>query len=192
VINFLAVVRQREWTAEAWMEACPVQEVLAAYEGWHPAVLEMVGAVQQATRWAPYDHKPLERWSVGRVVLLGDAAHAMVPHQGQGANQTIEDAVLLADCLTRKQDRIQAALSDYEAQRRRRTTQVQRYSRINADCLHLRDGHATQVSDAGFRNLPTDLAWIHRFDVQAPRDEIEGPPGEEPGWVKAAAQYTST
>ncbi len=193
VINFLAVVRQREWRTEAWMEPCPVEEVLAAYEGWHPAVLEMVGAVEQASRWALYDHEPLERWSAGRVVLLGDAAHAMLPHQGQGANQTIEDAVVLADCLARAaSDGVVCALARYEAQRRARTAQVQRYSRLTANCLHLPEGGATEVRDAGFETLPTDLVWIHGFDVASGSlSEFEGPRNGEPGWVRAAGEYFS-
>ena len=59
----------------------------------------MVGATDVGARWALFDLAPLERWHTDRVVLMGDAAHAMVPHQGQGANQTIEDAIALADCL---------------------------------------------------------------------------------------------
>ena len=59
----------------------------------------MVGATDVGARWALHDLAPLERWHTDRVVLMGDAAHAMVPHQGQGANQTIEDAIALADCL---------------------------------------------------------------------------------------------
>ena len=70
-----------------------------AFTGWHPAVTEMVGATDVGTRWALHDLAPLDRWHTDRVVLMGDAAHAMVPHQGQGANQTIEDAIVLADCL---------------------------------------------------------------------------------------------
>ena len=46
-----------------------------------------------------YDREPLDFWSVGRVTLLGDAAHAMLPHRGQGAGQSIEDAAFLACCL---------------------------------------------------------------------------------------------
>lgn len=192
VINFLAVVRQREWRAEAWMEDCPVQDALAPYEGWHPAVLEMVGAVDRPTRWALFDHQPLDRWSVGRVVLLGDAAHAMLPHQGQGANQTIEDAVVLSDCVARASaDDVASALDRYEAQRRMRTTQVQRYSRVTADCLHLPAGRAADMRDAGLGTLPADLAWIHGFDVQASTGRLDGAGDEEPAWVKAAGQYTS-
>ena len=81
------------------MEECAVSDAVDAFAGWHPAVTEMVGATDVGARWALHDLAPLERWHTDRVVLMGDAAHAMVPHQGQGANQTIEDAIALADCL---------------------------------------------------------------------------------------------
>ncbi len=99
-VNFLAVVRVAGMDRDTWMEACEVNDAVQAYEGWHPAVTEMVGATDVGARWALFDLAPLERWHTARVVLMGDAAHAMVPHQGQGANQTIEDAIALADCLT--------------------------------------------------------------------------------------------
>jgi salicylate hydroxylase len=99
-VNFLAVVRVPQWTSAAWMEECAVSDAADAFAGWHPAVTEMVGATDVGARWALHDLEPLERWHTDRVVLMGDAAHAMLPHQGQGANQTIEDAIVLADCLT--------------------------------------------------------------------------------------------
>ena len=104
-VNFLAVVRVPEWTNEAWMEECAVSDAVDAFAGWHPAVTEMVGATDVGARWALHDLAPLERWHTDRVVLIGDAAHAMVPHQGQGANQTIEDAIVLADCLAARRPR---------------------------------------------------------------------------------------
>jgi hypothetical protein len=69
---------------------------LATFAGWHPAVTEMIGAVPQSPRWGLFARRPLASWSRGHVVLLGDAAHAMLPHLGQGANQAIEDAAALA------------------------------------------------------------------------------------------------
>src|SRR5208282_526953 len=69
---------------------------LQAFAGWHPAVTEMIGAVPQSPRSGLFTRRPLTRWNRGPVVLLGDAAHAMLPHQGQGANQAIEDAAVLA------------------------------------------------------------------------------------------------
>jgi salicylate hydroxylase len=168
IINFLAVVRQAEWTSEDWNEPCDVADALAAYDGWHPAVPEMVGAVAEGSRWALHDHAPLARWSAGRVVLIGDAAHAMLPHQGQGANQTIEDAIALAHLLAdARPDEVPAALERYEALRRPRTRRVQRWSRLVADWMHLPDGPAAERRDARLAQAPADLHWIHGYDVEA-------------------------
>jgi salicylate hydroxylase len=167
VINFLAVVRQPEWTSPEWVEPCAVEEAFAAFAGWHPAATEMVGAVDEISRWALHDHAPLERWRAGRVVLIGDAAHAMLPHQGQGANQTIEDAAVLARLLAEAgRDGVDAALDRYEALRRPRTRRVQRWSRLVADWMHLPDGPAAARRDARLAEAPADLAWIHGYDVE--------------------------
>ena len=92
VINFLAVIdTPPQWTAPAWMEAAEPGAHLEPFAGWHPAVTEMIGAVPQSPRWGLFARRPLARWDRGPVVLMGDAAHAMLPHHGQGANQTIEE-----------------------------------------------------------------------------------------------------
>jgi salicylate hydroxylase len=165
-VNFLAVVRVAEWTNEAWMEECAVSDAVDAFAGWHPAVTEMVGATDVGARWALHDLEPLARWHTGRVALLGDAAHAMVPHQGQGANQTIEDAIVLADCLADGED-LGSALRGYEHRRGRRTARVQRWSRRAADLMHLPDGPEIAARDALFRELYSELAWIHVYDAHA-------------------------
>jgi salicylate hydroxylase len=168
-VNFLAVVRVPDWTNDAWMEACAVDDVVEAFTGWHPAVTEMVGATDVGARWALHDLKPLERWHTDRVVLMGDAAHAMVPHQGQGANQTIEDAIVLADCLAdaRISGDVEAALRLYAERRRPRTARVQRWSRRAADLMHLPDGPELGPRDALFGELDSELAWIHSYDARA-------------------------
>ena len=124
------------------MEECAVSDAVDAFAGWHPAVTEMVGATDVGARWALHDLAPLERWHTDRVVLMGDAAHAMVPHQGQGANQTIEDAIVLADCLTGVDaaSDLAPALNRYTERRRKRTIAVQWLSRRTADLMHLPDG----------------------------------------------------
>jgi len=168
-INFLAVVRVPEWSNEAWMEECAVSDAVDAFAGWHPAVSEMVGATDVGARWALHDLKPLGRWHTERVVLTGDAAHTMVPHQGQGANQTIEDAIVLADCLAdaHAADDLTPALRSYEQRRRKRTVAVQWLSRRTADLMHLPDGPEVARRDAQFAELYSDLAWIHSHDAHA-------------------------
>lgn len=133
----------------------------------------MVGATDVGTRWALHDLEPLERWHTDRAVLLGDAAHAMVPHQGQGANQTIEDAIALADCLAdaHATDGLTAALRRYAERRRKRTTAVQRLSRRTADLLHLQDGPEIPARDALFADLYSKLSWIHCHDAHADHGE---------------------
>lgn len=167
-VNFLAVVDRQEWAESAWKVEAGVEEALAAFEGWHPAVTEMVGAVEDDPAWwALHDYPPLERWSAGRVVLLGDAAHAMLPHQGQGANQAIEDAVALAHLLAgTPPDDYQQAFRRYEALRKPRTRRAQLYSRLGARYLHLPDGPKVEKRNARIQRLDKDIAWIHDYDVE--------------------------
>ena len=168
-VNFLAVVRVPQWTNETWMEECTVADAVDAFAGWHPAVTEMVGATPVGARWALHDLRPLKRWHTDRVVLMGDAAHAMVPHQGQGANQTIEDAIALADCLADVPSTgdLATALRSYAVPRRKRASAVQWLSRRTADLMHLPDGPELALRDALFKELPSELAWIHAHDAHA-------------------------
>jgi salicylate hydroxylase len=166
-VNFLAVVRAVEWTSPAWVEDCAVSDAVDAFAGWHPAVTEMVGATEAGTRWALHDLAPLARWHTERVVLIGDAAHAMVPHQGQGANQTIEDVIVLADCLADADlaGDLAPALRRYEQRRRKRTIAVQWLSRRTADLMHVPNGPQIGHRDALLAGLYSSLAWIHSHDA---------------------------
>lgn len=169
IINFLAVVDREEWTEPTWKVPATVQEAVEAFDGWHPAVTEMVGAVEEDPAWwALHDYRPLKRWTAGRVVLLGDSAHAMLPHQGQGANQAIEDAIALSHLLLAeaRPDDYAGAFRRYEALRMPRTRRVQRYSRFAAKYLHVPDGPVAERRNAGLQTLADDIAWIHDYDVE--------------------------
>ena len=101
-VNFFAVVEG----PRIWMHDGSVAEVqedvpVASFRGWHPAVTEMIKAASSPIRWGLFTVRPLLRWYRGRVVILGDAAHGMLPHHGQGANTSIEDAFVLAGLLAR-------------------------------------------------------------------------------------------
>jgi salicylate hydroxylase len=172
IINFLAVIDgPARWTAPAWLEQAPPGAHLKPFAGWHPAVTEMLAAGPQSPRWGLFARRPLARWSRGPVVLLGDAAHAMLPHYGQGANQSIEDAAVLASELSSTDltsaDAIAAALRRYEARRRVRTRQVQLMSWAASAALHLPDGPGAGSRDAWLAGLPNRVAWIHGYDALA-------------------------
>lgn len=167
VINFLAVIEgPPQWTSPAWMTDAEPGAHLAPFAGWHPAVAEMIGAVPQSPRWGLFARRPLARWNRGPVVLLGDAAHAMLPHHGQGANQTIEDAAVLAAELGRGSDPAEA-VRRYTARRRAWTRKVQLMSWAASAALHLPDGPAARDRDAYLPGLPEHVAWIHGHDALA-------------------------
>ena len=147
---------------------------------------EMVTGAPQSDRWALFGQDPLRSWTRGRAVLLGDAAHAMLPHHGQGANQTIEDAATLADCLAEAggPEAYGSALSRYERLRRVRTRQVQRSSWVTSDLLHLPDGPAAERRDRKLATVPEDFGWIHAYDVRAVGD-VRLPSGDRRGPVRS-------
>jgi 2-polyprenyl-6-methoxyphenol hydroxylase-like FAD-dependent oxidoreductase len=130
-------------------------EILRRFSGWHVPIAAVAGATPEAEilRHDVYYLEPLERWSRGRVVLLGDAGHATTPGIGQGAAQAIEDAVVLVDSLSR-QTGLAAALAEYESIRRRRTETVLRLSVRVDRVAQLASPLACRLRNAGVRRVP--------------------------------------
>jgi salicylate hydroxylase len=131
----------------------------------------MLGAVEQSPRWPLLSQPPLTRWSRGRVVLIGDACHAMLPHHGQGANQSIEDAVVLAELLASGD--VDAALETYPRRRRARTRAVARSARDTGTLLHRPDDDVEGLAerDARFTTYLDANAWVHRYSASAQPSE---------------------
>lgn len=168
--NFLLVERHPSpWPSRDWVTPASEGEQLRLFGNWHPAVVQMITAVPISQRWGLFHRPPLGRWSKGRVTLIGDAAHALVPHHGQGANQSIEDAVVLAAQLAKAgAGRWREAQEAYERLRRGHTRKVQYASITTADVLHLPDGPEAQARNArlqGRDSLMRHLDWIHDFDA---------------------------
>ena len=130
-------------------------EIMRRFSGWH----EPIGAVADASdenailRNDVYYLEPLPRWSDGRVVLVGDAAHATTPGVGQGAAQAIEDAVVLADRLAASDD-VATALNGYEAIRRPRAEAVLKVSRRADKAAQLASPLGWRLRNALVRWLP--------------------------------------
>lgn len=167
-VNFFAVVEgPAQWTHETWTAPVEPGAAARAFAGWHPAVAEMVGAVTHTVRWGLFTVLPLRTWQRGRAVLLGDAAHGMLPHHGQGANTTIEDAITLAELLPLDDmTNFDAAIARYQHLRRLRTRIIQRSSRATNQVLHLAD-HAIGNRTANLARFDQRFGWIHAFDALA-------------------------
>jgi salicylate hydroxylase len=132
LINYVGFVPSEEEMKESWTAPGDPDVLRQAFADWDPRIHELLNEVQLTFRWALYDREPLPVWTRQRLTLLGDAAHPMLPHLGQGANQSIEDGMALATILARA-DRATApqALVAYERLRRERVAQVQRGAREN-------------------------------------------------------------
>ena len=132
LINYVGFVPADGEAKESWSAPGNPDALRREFAGWNAQIDELLKHVQTTFRWALYDREPLPVWTTGRLSLLGDAAHPMLPHLGQGANQSIEDGMALATILARA-DRANApaALLAYEGLRRERVAQVQRGAREN-------------------------------------------------------------
>lgn len=137
-VNFVGVVDRDEPGEESWTAAARRDEVAAAFAGWAPPVARIVAEAADWRRWPLYDRAPLVRWSDGRVALLGDAAHPMLPSFAQGACQALEDAWRLAARLEESDD-VAAALIDFEAARKPRASAIQKGAAENMARFHRRD-----------------------------------------------------
>ncbi|WP_026356548.1 FAD-dependent monooxygenase [Mycobacterium sp. 141] len=130
LLNIVAFVPTNLTVAESWTAPGDVAELAAAYRGWDPQVSTIIDAMDSTFRWGIYDREPLDRWSTDRITLLGDSAHAVTPHLGQGANQAIEDAMTLAVLLRGAHPgELPDRLRRYEDLRMKRTGQVRSQAR---------------------------------------------------------------
>lgn len=166
-VNFFAVTEGPvAWSAPGSTAPIAPGEAVAAFAGWHPAVTEMIAAAPQTQRWALMVVPYLLRWFRGRAVLLGDSAHAMVPHHGQGANTTIEDAITLAQLLGGPAGADLAdVLPRYQSLRRGRTRAIQRSAWMTNGLLHLADDADRTGRDAAMAAFPERFGWIHAHDA---------------------------
>jgi salicylate hydroxylase len=131
-INYVGFVPADEEMKESWLAPGDPDVLRAEFVGWDPRIGSLLSQVQATFRWALYDREPLPTWTRGRLTLLGDAAHPMLPHLGQGANQSIEDGMALATIVAHAdRETVPEALLAYERLRRERVALVQRGAREN-------------------------------------------------------------
>ena len=155
LLNFVGFMPADEEMRESWSAPGDPVTLAAAYADWDPFLAKILSEVETTFRSGIYDREPLPRWSRGRLTLLGDAAHASLPHMGQGSNQAIEDAMGLATLLKgASAEDAPRALVSYERLRLDRTAQVQRGSRMNAS--HSENAEPYKLG----------LDWLYDYDVE--------------------------
>jgi salicylate hydroxylase len=184
--SVLASVPATEVSRESWTQSGDVAQLRRSFEGSEPTVQKMLEAVDSTFITGMYHRDPIEHWTSGRIALLGDAAHAMVPYLAQGACQSIEDAWVLATCLKNHgQAGVQDALLEYQQRRQPRTTRIQAGARFVVDWAHEPDAARVRQRNGRLKGLSRidplaeaswSFAWGHDILKAATL-----PPGEVVG-----------
>lgn len=138
LLNVVAIVEKPTWRGESWSDAGTHAEVHADLQGWHSDLHQLVDAMDTPFRWALLSRPALADWVNGRSVLIGDAAHPTLPFLAQGANMALEDALLLARCLTEGTEALSvpAQLARFVALRLPRTTRIVQGAADNTQRFH--------------------------------------------------------
>jgi salicylate hydroxylase len=168
LINIVAIAPAGDWRSESWTADSEISDLAREFEQWDRRVHQLIDSATETKRWALFDRAPLERWTAGRITLLGDAAHAMLPFLAQGAAQCVEDAVTLADCLkSAESDTVEAALKRYEELRRPTANHVLLMSRGREIQYHLPDGLEQQRSDEAFAAADPlkQIDWLYGHET---------------------------
>jgi len=173
LINIVAHFDSDAWVEESWTRECDLSELTTTYAGWHSDLLRLYPYSGRWYKWALYDRDPLERWSKGRVTLLGDSAHAMLPYLGQGAAMAIEDACVLSAAIARHDDVLDQALLAYERLRAPRARAAVLGARERGRENHLASRWARLKRDVKFAlrgrfggdRTVFRTAWLYGYDV---------------------------
>lgn len=173
LMNFVAVEERSEWAEEGWNIPSDPDDLRQAFQGAVPEIRDLLAKVDQTFLWGLFGHPPLARWHDGNTVLIGDAAHPMLPFLAQGAVMALEDAWVLAECLATNGV---AGLPKFEQLRKARATRVQQAAARNAVIYHMQGvpkfpmhlGLAA-LSKAAPAMLLKQFDWLYGIDVTAKR-----------------------
>jgi salicylate hydroxylase len=170
LMNFVGALERSDWQVESWSARGSREELSADFRGWHSDIQAFIAAIEDPYKWALMVRPPLERWSVGRATLLGDAAHSMLPFLAQGAVMAIEDACVLARCIAGDRD-VPTALQRYEQARRERTRRAVEGAAANVQRFHnpalAHPASARQFIDQEWASerVSDRYEWLFRYDA---------------------------
>lgn len=171
VMNFVGALERADWRVESWSARGTTEELAADFAGWHDEVQALIRNIPVPYKWALMVRAPMPRWSAGRVTLLGDACHSMVPFLAQGAVMAIEDGCLLARALALPEGDVPEKLLRYENARRERTRRAVEGSADNITRFHNRaladPAKAREYVEREWAgaNVASRYEWLFTYDV---------------------------
>jgi salicylate hydroxylase len=180
--SILASVPAHEVQRESWTESGDISEMLRSFDDAEPRARAMLEQCKSTFITGMYYRDPIDSWTSGRITLLGDAAHPMVPFLAAGAGQSIEDAWTFARVLARRQDDVPGAVLEYEQRRLPRTTRIQAGARAVVKLMHESESGRVRDRNGRWKGLAridpmAESSWGLAWDYDVVK-AVEGPPGE--------------
>jgi salicylate hydroxylase len=165
--KFVNIVTQEDtdkWVEEGWSTRGDPDEMRLSFPNPEPRLAQLLSLITECSKWGLFTRPLTENWGRGRIQLIGDAAHAMLPNAGQGACQAFEDAYILARWLGACRDPVEA-FANFRRIRIPRVHGVQRLSLSNARFKHMHDAAAQKQSiAAGKGSVHGSSDWVWSYD----------------------------
>jgi salicylate hydroxylase len=164
LVNIVTQEDTDKWVEEGWSTRGDPDEMRLSFPNPEPRLAKLLSVVAECSKWGLFTRPLTQNWGRGRIQLIGDAAHAMLPNAGQGACQAFEDAYILARWLEARRDPVEA-FANFRRVRIPRVHGVQRLSFSNARFKHMRDSAAQKDSIAAGRSSVHGSAdWVWGYD----------------------------
>ncbi len=164
LVNIVTQEDTDKWVEEGWSTRGDPEEMRASFPNPEPRLAKLLSLVTQCSKWGLFTRPLTQNWGRGRIQLIGDAAHAMLPNAGQGAGQSFEDAYVLARWLEASRDPVEA-FANFRRIRIPRVHGVQRLSISNARFKHMRDKAVQKESiAAGKGSAHGSSDWVWGYD----------------------------
>jgi salicylate hydroxylase len=164
LVNIVTQQETGKWVEESWSKRGDPDEMRASFGEVEPNLKRLFGIVTECMKWGLFMRPITDNWGRGRIQLIGDAAHAMVPNAGQGACQAFEDSYVLGRCLAARADPIEA-FAGFRRVRIPRVHGVQRLSLSNMGFKHMKDSHAQKEAIAsGKGSVHGQNDWLYGFE----------------------------
>jgi salicylate hydroxylase len=164
LVNIVTQEDTDKWVEEGWSTRGDPDEMRLSFPNPEPRLKTLLSVVTACSKWGLFTRPLTQNWGRGRIQLIGDAAHAMLPNAGQGACQAFEDAYILARWLEASRDPVEA-FGNFRRIRIPRVHGVQRLSFSNARFKHMRDSAAVKESIAsGKSSVHGNADWVWGYD----------------------------
>ncbi|MGA0598442.1 alpha/beta hydrolase fold domain-containing protein [Enterovirga sp. CN4-39] len=180
--SILASVPATEVHRESWTDSGDIGDLMRSFDGMEPRARMMMEQIETSFITGMFYRDPVDNWTSGRITMVGDAAHPMVPFLAAGAGQSIEDAWTLARVLSRRQDDVPGALVEYQERRIPRTTRIQAGARAVVKLMHESDPQRIRNRNGRWKGMAridplAETSWGLAWDYNVVK-AVENPPGE--------------